>query len=824
MTRDYAALLLFILFASFAQAESPSSKLDLSEEETLWLKAHPNVRFTGDPNWLPYEAFDENGQYIGIVAEHLRLIEEMAQFKIEMSPSATWTESTEKAKQGLVDILSETDDSDLKSHLNFTRPYISNPIVIAMRHKENFVESIEHIKDKRIALIKDYGYASKIRKKYSGIAFVTVSNIQDGLISVSTGSVDALLCTLALCSYTISELGINNVKITGKTEFDTKLAFGVQKSLPELHSILNKAIKQISPGQQQVMLDSWIKNRFPEKTDYTLAYQVAIAAFVLLIVFASWVRRLSLEVNLRIQTEEELKAAETVLRLSNQRLLLHRKYAPVGLIEWNTNQEFLDWNPAAQNIFGFSNEEVLGHHITERILPKNMRKSVDKSWADLLASKDGNQGINENITKDGHTILCEWHNTPLVDENGCVIGVTSIVEDITGRQKHEENQRQTQKMDAIGKLTGGIAHDFNNMLGVILGFSDLLKKSLTRDETKQLSYCEEILNAGERAEKLTRKLLEFSRVTPSSAEAAHINLLLDGMQHMLEKTLTYRIKLIFEVDDDLWMVWLDTARLEDAVLNMCINAMHAMPDGGSLTLGLHNKQLTDFDAHTMDVPPGDYVVLSVTDTGVGMSKEVQEKLFDPFFTTKGTGGTGLGMSQVYGFVQQSGASIRVFSESGFGSKLDIFFPKYIKKEPERSEMNKVGDSDLPSGDETILVVEDEPALLMLTEETLLAFGYTVKCARNAEEAMVILQHETIDLMLSDVIMPGKDGYQLASEVEERYPKVKVQIISGFSEESRASLTNEILHQNRLQKPVSVEKLLVRIRRMLDDNAETGGSR
>ena len=824
MTRDYAALLLFILFASFAQAESPSSKLDLSEEETLWLKAHPNVRFTGDPNWLPYEAFDENGQYIGIVAEHLRLIEEMAQFKIEMSPSATWTESTEKAKQGLVDILSETDDSDLKSHLNFTRPYISNPIVIAMRHKENFVESIEHIKDKRIALIKDYGYASKIRKKYSGIAFVTVSDIQDGLISVSTGSVDALLCTLALCSYTISELGINNVKITGKTEFDTKLAFGVQKNLPELHSILNKAIKQISPGQQQVILDSWIKNRFPEKTDYTLAYQVAIAAFVLLIVFASWVRRLSLEVNLRIQTEEELKAAETVLRLSNQRLLLHRKYAPVGLIEWNTNQEFLDWNPAAQNIFGFSNEEVLGHHITERILPKNMRKSVDKSWADLLASKDGNHGINENITKDGHTILCEWHNTPLVDENGCVIGVTSIVEDITGRQKHEENQRQTQKMDAIGKLTGGIAHDFNNMLGVILGFSDLLKKSLTRDETKQLSYCEEILNAGERAEKLTRKLLEFSRVTPSSAEAAHINLLLDGMEHMLEKTLTYRIKLIFEVDDDLWMVWLDTARLEDAVLNMCINAMHAMPDGGSLTLGLHNKQMTDFDAHTMDVSPGDYVVLSITDTGVGMSKEVQEKLFDPFFTTKGTGGTGLGMSQVYGFVQQSGASIRVFSELGFGSKLDIFFPKYIKKELERSEMNKVDESDLPSGDETILIVEDEPALLMLTEETLLAFGYTVKCARNAEEAMVILQHETIDLMLSDVIMPGKDGYQLASEVEERYPKVKVQIISGFSEESRASLTNEILHQNRLQKPVSVEKLLVRIRRMLDDNAETGGSR
>ncbi|MBV1871695.1 MAG: transporter substrate-binding domain-containing protein, partial [Gammaproteobacteria bacterium] len=761
--------------------------------------------------------------YIGIVAEHLRLIEEMTQLEIEMSPSATWTESTEKAKQGLVDILSETDDSDLKSHLHFTHPYISNPIVIAMRHKENFVESIEHIKGKRIALIKDYGYASKIRKKYSDIEFVTVSNIQDGLISVSTGSVDALLCTLALCSYTISELGINNVKITGKTEFDTKLAFGVQKNLPELHSILNKAIKQISPGQQQVILDGWIKDRFPEKIDYTLTYQVAVAAIVLLIIFASWVRRLSREVSLRIQTEKELTTAETVLRLSNQRLLLHRKYAPVGLIEWNTDQEILDWNPAAQNIFGFSNEEVIGSHITEIILPKSMRESADRSWADLIANKDGNHSINSNLTKDGRTILCEWHNTPLVDEGGCVIGVTSIVEDITERKKHEENQRQSQKMDAIGKLTGGIAHDFNNMLGVILGFSALLKKSLTKDETTQRSYCDEIHNAGERAEKLTKKLLEFSRVTPSTAEATQINLLLDSMQHMLEKTLTYRIKLSFEVDDDLWMVWLDKARLEDAILNMCINAMHAMPDGGGLTLGLYNKQLTDFEAYPIGIPPGDYVLLSVADTGGGMSEEVQQKLFDPFFTTKGASGTGLGMSQVYGFVQQSGASIRVFSELGFGSRLDIFFPKYTKTESNILEIDDISEPASPSGDETILVVEDEAALLMLTEKTLQAFGYTVKCARNAEEAMLVLQREAVDLMLSDVVMPGKDGYQLASEVEKLYPKVKIQIISGFSEEHRASLVNDALHQSRLQKPVSAEKLLVRIRSMLDDKAEIGES-
>jgi len=295
---------LFFFLPMIVMAAASFADLELSESERKWLDAHPTVKFTGDPNLLPYEAFDKKGNYIGIVAEHLSLISTITNLEFEMSPSKTWTESTEKAKQGLVDILSETDDSDLKSHLNFTIPYISNPIVIVMHHKENYVESIGHIKYKKIALLTDYGYASKIRRMYSNIQFVTVDDIQDGLISVSTGKVDALLCTLALCSYTIAELGLNNIKITGKTEFDTKLALGVQKNLPELLSILNKSINLISREQQQKILDSWIKDKFPVKTDYTLVFQVVGAAIVLLSIFAIWVRRLSREVNLRIKTEE----------------------------------------------------------------------------------------------------------------------------------------------------------------------------------------------------------------------------------------------------------------------------------------------------------------------------------------------------------------------------------------------------------------------------------------------------------------------------------------------------------------------------------------
>jgi diguanylate cyclase (GGDEF)-like protein/PAS domain S-box-containing protein len=438
MSMRLIALYLFLFFPVMSMSSTPSVALDLTESEQAWVQAHPQVSFTGDPNWLPYEAFDSNGAYIGIVAEHLDLISTMTGLEFMMDPSETWTESTDKAKQGLVDVLSETDDSDLKSHLNFTHSYLSNPIVIVMSNKENYVESIDSIKHRKIALIKNYGYTSKIRNKYSDIDFVTVDDIDDGLIAVSTGEIDALLCTLALCSYSITERGLNNVRITGKTEFDTKLALGVQKHLPELHSILNKAINTISQEQQQLILDRWIKDKFVEKTDYTLVYQVVVIAIVLLGIIILWNRRLSREVELRVATEKELKTAQDVLRISHQRLSFHREKAPLGVIEWNTEFQVIDWNQAAEDIFGYSKEEMQEPHATERIMPLEVRPVIDEVWSNLIKNTGGTRSRNENITKDGRTILCEWYNTPLLDLDGKVLGVASLVDDVTERALSEE--------------------------------------------------------------------------------------------------------------------------------------------------------------------------------------------------------------------------------------------------------------------------------------------------------------------------------------------------------------------------------------------------
>jgi len=299
-----------LLLSVIALSTHAQEKLELTVEEKKWLVSNPTVSFTGDPNWLPYEAFENNGNYIGIVSEHLELITSISGLEFKMSPSKTWTESTEKAKYGKVDIISETDDSDLSATLTFTNSYISNPIVIAMNIRENYVEGITAIKNKKIATIKDYGYASKIHRAYPDIDFKVVDNIQDGLVSVSTGEIDALLCTLALCSYTIGQLGLNDVKITGKTEFDTKLAFGVQKNKPELVSILNKSIARISAEQQQAILDRWVKQKFIKQTDYTLVYQIVLVAMILIGSIVFWNRRLSGEIELRKATEKALKQAK----------------------------------------------------------------------------------------------------------------------------------------------------------------------------------------------------------------------------------------------------------------------------------------------------------------------------------------------------------------------------------------------------------------------------------------------------------------------------------------------------------------------------------
>ena len=397
----------------------------------------------------------------------------------------------------------------------------------------------------------------------------------------------------------------------------------------------------------------------------------------------------------------------------------------------------------------------------------------------------------KGVRKDGSTFPMRMAIAPLGAMKGTTQRFIVSLHDLTRFKQQEEQLRRSQKMDALGKLTGGIAHDFNNMLGVIMGYADLLQASI-KDQPRLEEYAREIYIAGQRGAQLTEKLLGFSRHKTATAERLSINTLLQNQQHMLATSLTPRIKLTYDLAENLWPVYMDSGDLLDAILNISINAMHAIHEGGQLSITTQNEHFNEFDAALKGLSKGDYVLLSISDTGCGMDQETQEKIFDPFFSTKGELGTGLGLSQVYGFVERSKGGIKVYSEPGHGTRLNLYFPRL--RDINATVNNKTNSpfTVMAKGEETILVVDDEAGLLNLSAEIFSQQGYNVIPVATGQQALEVLKNTPVNLLLSDVIMPEMDGYQLATTVQALYPEVKIQLASGFTDDRHADkLSNKL---------------------------------
>jgi signal transduction histidine kinase/CheY-like chemotaxis protein len=384
----------------------------------------------------------------------------------------------------------------------------------------------------------------------------------------------------------------------------------------------------------------------------------------------------------------------------------------------------------------------------------------------------------------------------------------------------EETLRQSQKLDAIGHLTGGVAHDFNNLLTIIIGNLETARRQLESwTDAAHLKLAQRIGNAihgAERAATLTKRLLAFARQQPLNPTTIDVNRLLNGLSDFLRRALGEDVLLEIVGAGGVWPVEADPAELEAAVLNLAVNARDAMPDGGKLTIETGNAYLDDaYCRQYSDVRPGQYVQVSVTDTGVGMTKEIIDRAFEPFFTTKQAGqGTGLGLSQVYGFVKQSGGHVKIYSEIGEGTAIKMYLPRFTGPASPSAETR----SELRRGHpgECILVVEDDADVRAYVVETLRGLGYDVLEAAGAEEALALMdRHQTISLLLTDVVMPGQNGRKLAEAARQRQSSLKVLYMTGYSR-------NAIVHQGRLdpgvellQKPLTSEQLAATVRKVLD---------
>ena len=510
----------------------------------------------------------------------------------------------------------------------------------------------------------------------------------------------------------------------------------------------------------------------------------------------------------------------TELRQKEEHISLTLNSIGDAVITTDAENRIVRMNPVAEQLTGWSFDEAVGQQVKQVF---NLRDGANKKAVEdpFEAVIDTGEIVHLSqdsilISKDGSEYNISDSAAPIRDNAGNIRGIVLVFNDITEQRMKDEQLQQSQKMDALGKLTGGIAHDFNNLLGVILGYSELLI-SMLDENSRSLRYAQQVHEAGERARKLTAKLLAFSRKDPPEAAVTDINQLIHSEQHLLAKTLTARVEIKLQLEDAIWPVLIDPGQLRDVILNICINAMHAMTEGGSLTISTENVNIDRFGKHHIDLDAGDYIQLAITDTGTGMDSNTRSKIFDPFFTTKGDKGTGLGMSQVYGFVQQSNGAIQVRSEPGSGTQVTLYLPRHqdLAEVPDEFQDVSTENGSIAAGSETILVVDDEPALLELSCNILNSHGYHTLQANDSTQAMDILEKQAVDLLLSDVIMPKVDGYQLAEMVSKKYPQVKIQMVSGFSEDRNLEASDNDLYKRQLKKPFTSAELLKRVRETLD---------
>ncbi len=438
-------------------------------------------------------------------------------------------------------------------------------------------------------------------------------------------------------------------------------------------------------------------------------------------------------------------------------------------------------NPKFVEVTGYTVEEAIGQ--TPAILRSGQTPPdvYRKLWREILAGREW-QGEILNRRKNGDLYWCRETISPIRSESGEITHFLAVEEDITAERAMEEQLIQAQKMETVGQLTGGIAHDFNNLLSVIMGNLELLQERVAEND-ELAALVRPAVQAAERGAELTHRLLAFSRKQTLLPEPTNANRLIEGLLDMLRRTLGETVEITANLGQNLWTVLVDRTHLESALVNLAVNARHAMPGGGALTIETGNVTLDEQAASMVgEITAGDYVRVSVTDTGCGMSPEVKARVFEPFFTTKEAGrGSGLGLSMVYGFVKQSGGGVTIESEEGQGTTVELYLPRNGRKAAASRDDDR---AEIPAGrGEIVLVAEDEAELRSLLTNQLRLLGYAVHVAEDGPAALEIAQRmPRLDVLLTDAVMPGgMSGQELGEAVRACHPELKVLIMSGYSE-------------------------------------------
>jgi PAS domain S-box-containing protein len=513
------------------------------------------------------------------------------------------------------------------------------------------------------------------------------------------------------------------------------------------------------------------------------------------------------------QRAVQLEALETERRFR----LLVQGVTDYAIYMLSPEGRVTNWNAGAERIKGYTESEILGEHFSRFYTQEDIDIGLPRKALETARREGRYEAEGWRRRKDGSRFWASAVVDAIYDD-GKLVGFAKITRDLTERRAIQMQLEQAQKMEAIGQLTGGLAHDFNNLLTGIIGGLELLKTRIAQGRIGDLDrYIAIADGAASRAAALTHRLLAFARRQTLDPKPTNPNKLIEGMEELVRRTMGPEIKVETVLAPDLGPALCDSHQLENAVLNLCINARDAMPGGGRLSIETAETCVDERCARECDMEPGRYITIAVTDTGTGMRPDVAAHAFEPFFTTKPAGqGTGLGLSMIYGFAKQSGGQARIYSEPGAGTTVRLYLPRFFGATDREMPAAKPAEEPRATAGETVLLVDDEPSVRMLITEVLEELGYAAIEAADSASGLKVLQSDVrIDLLITDVGLPGGlNGRQMADAARQRRPDLRVLFITGYAENS--SIGNDVLEpgMHLLSKPFAIQELAGRIRSII----------
>jgi PAS domain S-box-containing protein len=783
-----------------------------------------SVRVALVRNWPPAYGTTPEGRPTGFAVELFNELAARTGLTVRYRIYGDIDELHDGLQRGEIDAIpSYGKSSERAERLLFTQPFETMPVVLFVRASTQDVHELADLAGRQVAVVRT-NVARGLLEPREDLQTEVYPDVRSALFALLAGQVDALAYPEPVIWRLAADARLDRrIRRVGAPLVEVRRAIAVPREQPELHARLDAALDELLPTARfREIYTRWHSQPPPYWSPGRIVAASGVLSVGVLLLMLTWRYRSVVVLNRRLlESSAERERAEAALRETRERYrqlvehgadvcLLHR---PDGTI--------LFASASVSGVLGYGVEELLGRNARELLHPSDV-EGVFSTFAGVVRRPGDPVAASYRVRhKDGSWRWMEGTAKSLLAEpsvRAIVVNQHDISEKRKAEQQRgqlEEQVRQAQKMEAVGRLAAGVAHDFNNLLSVIQGYAELLESEMEPGDDR-LQRIEQILHATGRAEELTRQLLALGRKEVAEPRPVELGTLAAGLEPMLRRLAGGEVELALERAAEPVNVWADPGQLEQVLLNLTVNARDAMPRGGRLGISVRRIELDGAVGSRLGVEPGAYGAIEVGDSGTGMDAETRARIFEPFFTTKGPGkGTGLGLTTVYGIVRQSRGGIEVESEPGCGTVFRIVLPS--------SELDALPAATAGAGQrgahgsETILVAEDEPGVRALASEILVAHGYEVLAAADPQEALELARGraEAIDLLLTDVMMPGMNGRELAGLLTAERPGLKVLYISGYAAEMIADHGVLAAGVRLLRKPFSTQALASAVREALD---------